>query len=57
MIVTVRAALDTKILPPTYRFWAVAVDVLGQEGFPSAPVLHNRQYRKAYETFVGDRHR
>ena len=37
----------------TRRFWVVAVDALGQEGYPSAPVWHYRQYRKYYEPFVG----
>jgi hypothetical protein len=34
----------------------VAVDALGQEGVPSAPVWHYRQFRKAYEPFVGAWH-
>jgi hypothetical protein len=40
----------------TRRYWAVAVDLLGQEGFPSAPAWHYRQYRKYYEPFVGEWH-
>ena len=40
------ATMDTK------RYWVVAVDVLGQEGFPSAPAWHYRQYRKYYEPFI-----
>jgi hypothetical protein len=40
----------------THRYWIVPVDVLGQEGFPSAPVWHYRQYRTYYEPFVGDWH-
>lgn len=40
----------------TKRYWIVAVDALGQEGFPSAPVWHYRQYRKFYEPFVGEWH-
>jgi hypothetical protein len=37
----------------TRRYWVVAVDALGQEGFPSAPTWHYRQYRRSYEPFVG----
>ena len=40
------ATMDTK------RYWVIAVDALGQEGFPSAPVWHYRQYRKDYEPFL-----
>ena len=40
----------------TKRYWVVAVDTLGQEGYPSAPAWHNRQYRKFYEPFVGEWH-
>jgi hypothetical protein len=40
----------------TRRFWVVAVDALGQEGFPSAPAWHHRQFRKYYEPFVGAWH-
>jgi hypothetical protein len=38
------------------RYWLVAVDALGQEGFPSSPVWHQREYRKYYEPFVGEWH-
>jgi hypothetical protein len=40
----------------TRRYWVVAVDTLGQEGFPSAPAWHYRQYRKYYQPFVGEWH-
>lgn len=40
----------------TRRFWVVAVDALGQEGLPSAPAWHHRQYRKYYEPFTGPWH-
>ena len=33
----------------TQRYHVVAVDALGQEGFPSAPAWHYRQFRKYYE--------
>jgi hypothetical protein len=45
-----KASMDTK------RYWVVAVDALGQEGIPSAPAWSYRQYRKAYEPFVGEWH-
>ena len=40
----------------TRRYWVVAVDALGQEGFPSAPAWHYRQFRRYYEPFVGEWH-
>ena len=40
----------------TRRYRVVAVDALGQEGFPSAPAWHYRQYRRYYEPFVGAWH-
>jgi hypothetical protein len=40
----------------TRRYWVVAVDALGQEGFPSAPVWHLREYRRFYTPFVGEWH-
>jgi hypothetical protein len=40
----------------TRRYWVVAVDALGQEGFPSAPAWHAREYRRFYVPFVGEWH-
>jgi hypothetical protein len=40
----------------TRRYWIVAVDALGQEGFPSAPVWFQRQYRQIYQQFTGEWH-
>jgi hypothetical protein len=40
----------------TRRYWIVAVDSLGQEGFPSAPVWHQRQYRQVYQQLTGEWH-
>ena len=47
-IVAIRKAIPTPRQRRTRfsRYWIVAVDVLGQEGFPSAPSWHYRQYRK-----------
>ncbi len=51
-----RQYTDGKAGKETKRFWVVAVDALGQEGTPSAPAWHYRQYRKYYEPFVGEWH-
>jgi hypothetical protein len=40
----------------TRRYWIVAVDALGQEGFPSAPTWHERQFKKYYLPFTGEWH-
>ena len=40
----------------TRRYYVVAVDALGQEGFPSSPVWHQREWRAYYEPFVGEWH-
>lgn len=40
----------------TARYWVVAVDALGQEGFPSAPTWHWREYRRYYVPFTGEWH-
>lgn len=47
---------DAKAGDVTRRYWVVAVDALGQEGFPSAPTWHQRQYRKYYVPFTGEWH-
>jgi hypothetical protein len=40
----------------TRRYYVVAVDALGQEGFPSAPVWFEREWKQYYEPFVGEWH-
>jgi hypothetical protein len=40
----------------TRRYYVVAVDALGQEGFPSSPVWFQREWRAYYEPFVGEWH-
>ncbi|MFN4260023.1 MAG: hypothetical protein ACK4RK_12075 [Gemmataceae bacterium] len=47
---------DTQAGKNTMRYWVVAVDALGQEGTPSAPTWHYREYRRFYEPFVGEWH-
>lgn len=41
---------------PTRRYYVVAVDALGQEGFPSSPVWYRREWQKFYEPFTGEWH-
>jgi hypothetical protein len=59
--VTADPITDTQFADPkagkeTRRYWIVAVDALGQEGIPSAPTWHYRQFRKVYTPFVGEWH-
>jgi hypothetical protein len=48
--------VDPKAGKVTRRYWVVAVDALGQEGQPSAPAWHEREYRRFYAPFVGPWH-
>ncbi|MBC7817928.1 MAG: hypothetical protein IAG10_13635 [Planctomycetaceae bacterium] len=38
------------------RYYIIAVDALGQEGFPSSPVWFQREWRDFYLPFIGDWH-
>ena len=38
------------------RYYVVAVDSLGQEGFPSSAVWFQREWREYYRPFVGEWH-
>jgi hypothetical protein len=38
------------------RYYLVAVDAIGQEGFPSSPVWHSREWQTFYKPFVGEWH-
>ena len=38
------------------RYYVVAVDALGQEGFPSSPVWFDREWKSFYKPFTGDWH-
>ncbi len=40
----------------TRRYYVVAVDAMGQEGFPSSPVWFQREWQAYYEPFVGQWH-
>ena len=48
--------IDTNTNTDPRRYWIVAVDALGQEGIPSAPVWYERQYKDVYKTFTGEWH-
>ncbi len=41
---------------PARRYYVIAVDALGQEGFPSSPVWFQREWRDFYLPFIGDWH-
>lgn len=38
------------------RYYVVAVDALGQEGFPSSPVWFEREWKAFYKPFTGEWH-
>jgi hypothetical protein len=38
------------------RYYVVAVDALGQEGFPSSPVWFDREWKSFYKPFTGEWH-
>jgi hypothetical protein len=40
----------------TRRYYVVAVDAMGQEGFPSSPVWFDREWRSFYAPFLGEWH-
>lgn len=40
----------------TRRYYVVAVDTLGQEGFPSSPVWFDREWKAFYAPFTGEWH-
>lgn len=48
--------IDPEAGKPTRRFYIVAVDAIGQEGFPSSPVWFNREWRDFYRPFEGEWH-
>ena len=48
--------VHTNVNNDTRRYWIVAVDALGQEGYPSAPAWFERQYKKYYVPFTGEWH-
>ncbi len=40
----------------TRRYYIVAVDALGQEGFPTSPVWFDREWKDYYKPFTGEWH-
>jgi hypothetical protein len=40
----------------TRRYYVVAVDALGQEGFPTSPVWFDREWKDYYKPFIGEWH-
>jgi len=53
--------VETKFSDPqagkiSRRYYIVAVDALGQEGHPSIPVWHEREWKQYYKPFTGDWH-
>lgn len=47
---------DTSAGKRARRYYVVAVDALGQEGFPSSPVWFQREWQSYYAPFVGKWH-
>ena len=50
------AFVDEAAGKETRRYYVVAVDALGQEGFPSSPVWFEREWRAFYKPFVKEWH-
>jgi hypothetical protein len=40
----------------TRRYYVVAVDAIGQEGYPSSPVWFDREWKQYYKPFIGEWH-
>jgi hypothetical protein len=58
---TADAIVETKFSDPqagknSRRYYIVAVDALGQEGNPSIPVWHEREWKQFYKPFTGEWH-
>ncbi len=47
---------DTAAGKVSRRYHVVAIDALGQEGIPSAPVWFEREWKSFYKPFVGEWH-
>lgn len=47
---------DAQAGKATRRYYVVAVDALGQEGFPSSPVWFQREWQPFYQPFTGEWH-
>ena len=53
---TVLAFTDAGAGKTARRYHVVAVDALGQEGLPSAPVWFEREWKEFYGPFAGEWH-
>jgi hypothetical protein len=53
---TTTSYADSSAGKGTRRYYVLAVDALGQEGFPSAPVWFQREWRQYYTPFIGPWH-
>lgn len=51
-----RTLTDPEAGKPARRYYVVAVDALGQEGFPSSPAWFNREWKSFYKPFTGEWH-
>lgn len=47
---------DTTAGKDSRRYYIIAVDALGQEGFPSSPVWYDREWKDYYKPFTGEWH-
>jgi hypothetical protein len=54
--ITTTTYSDPEAGKATRRYHIVAIDALGQEGFPSSPVWFNREWKPFYAPFVGEWH-
>ncbi len=54
--ISTTAYADATASKHSRRYYIVAVDALGQEGFPSSPVWFQREWRAYYKPFVGEWH-
>ncbi len=52
--ITATTFADSTAGKATRRYYVVAVDALGQEGFPSSPVWFQREWQEFYTPFVGE---
>ncbi len=54
--VTALTFSDPAVGKSTRRYYVVAVDAIGQEGFPTSPVWFDREWKQYYQPFTGEWH-
>ena len=54
--ITATTFTDTAAGIDTHRYYVLAVDALGQEGFPTSPVWFDREWKDYYKPFTGEWH-